>query len=110
MGGIILCKTVTENYLGLTINANMKVSEQCRIAASHGNQILRNIRRNITYYLYKTNGLIVPLFKAVVRPHLEYCMQAWRPYGRKHIYMLEKIQREQLNSFQGLEISATKKD
>ena len=49
MGGTILCKTVKEKDLGVTMNANMKVSEQCRIAASKGNQILGMIRRNITY-------------------------------------------------------------
>ena len=49
MGGTILCQTVKENDLGVTINANMKVSEHCRIAASQGNQILGMIRRNITY-------------------------------------------------------------
>ena len=30
------------------MNANSKVSEQCRIAASKGNQVLGMIRRNIT--------------------------------------------------------------
>ena len=54
--GTILCKTVKEKDLGVTINANMKVSEQCRIAASKDNQILGMIRRNITY---KEKGLIV---------------------------------------------------
>ena len=34
MGGTILNKTVKEKDLGVTLNANMKVSEQCRIAAS----------------------------------------------------------------------------
>ena len=34
MGGTILCKTVKEKDLGVAINANMKVSEQCRISAS----------------------------------------------------------------------------
>ena len=34
MGGTILSETVKEKYLGVTMNANMKVSEQCRIAAS----------------------------------------------------------------------------
>ena len=34
MEGTILCKTVKEKDLGVTMNANMKVSEQCRIAAS----------------------------------------------------------------------------
>ena len=47
MGGTILSKTVKEKDLGGN-NANMKVSEQCRIAASKGNQVLGKIRRNIT--------------------------------------------------------------
>ena len=36
MGQTILCKTLKEKdkNLGVTIDANMKVSEQCRIAAS----------------------------------------------------------------------------
>ena len=49
MGGTILSKTVKEKDLGVTMNANMKVSEQCRIAASKDNQVLGMIRRNITY-------------------------------------------------------------
>ena len=48
MGGTILSKSVKEKYLGVTMNANMKVSEQCRIAASKGNQVLGMIRSNIT--------------------------------------------------------------
>ena len=44
------------------MNANMKVSEQCRIAASKGKQVLGMIRRSITY---KENGFIVPLYKAI---------------------------------------------
>ena len=98
MGGTILSKTVKEKDLGVTMNANMKVSEQCRIAASKGNQVLGMIRRNITY---KEKSLIVPLYKAIVRPHLEYCIKAWNPHLRKDIDMLEKIHRgEQLHSFQ----------
>ena len=47
MGGTILSKSVKEKYLGVSMNANMKVSEQCRIAASKGNQVLGMIRRNL---------------------------------------------------------------
>ena len=90
MGGTILSKTVKEKDLGVTMNANMKVSEQCRIAASKGNQVLGMIRRNITY---KEKSLIIPLYKAIVRPHLEYCIQAWNPHLMKDVDMLEKIQR-----------------
>ena len=90
MGGTIISKTVKEKDLVVTMNANMKVSEQCRIATSKGNQVLGMIRRNITY---KEKSLIVPLYKAIVRTHLEYCIHAWSPYLRKDIDMLEKIQR-----------------
>ena len=68
----------------------MKVSEQCWIAASKGNQILGLIRRTI---IYKEKQLIVPLYKAIVRPHLEYCIQAWKPYRKKDRDKLERIQR-----------------
>ena len=44
------------------MNANMKVSEQSRIAASKGNQVLGMIRRNISH---KDKSLIVPLYKAI---------------------------------------------
>ena len=89
MGGTILSKTVKEKDLGVTMNANMNVSAQCRIAASKGNQVLGMIRRN------KTNekSLIIPLYKAIVRPHLEYCIHAWNPHLRKDVDMLEIIQR-----------------
>ncbi len=80
MGGTILSKTGKEKHLGVTMNANMKVSQQCRIAASKGNQVLGMIRRNITY---KEKSLIVPLYKAIDRHHLEYCIQAWISYLRR---------------------------
>ena len=64
MGGTVLGTTVKEKGLEVTISADMKVSEQCGIAASKGNQILGLIRRNIAY---KEKKLIIPLYKAIVR-------------------------------------------
>ena len=49
MGDTVMGTTVKEKDLGVTISADMKVSEQCGIAASKGNQIIGLIRRNITY-------------------------------------------------------------
>ena len=59
------------------------------IAASKGNTILGLIRRNVTY---KEKGIIIPVYKSIVRPHLEYYIQAWRPYCKKDIDTLERIQ------------------
>ena len=77
MGDTVLNTTVKEKDLGLTISADMKVSEQCAIV-------------NI---VYKEKELIIPLYKTIVRPHLEYCIQAWRPYRKKDINILERVQR-----------------
>ena len=82
MGDAVLCRTTQGNDLGVTFSAEMKVSEQCGIAASKGNQILSIIRRTI---MYKEKQLIVPLYKAIVIPHLEYYVQAWRPFRKKDI-------------------------
>ena len=64
-----------------------------------GNQILGLIKRTI---MYKEKQLIVPLYKAIVRPHLEYCIQAWRPYRKKDIDKLESIQRRATKMIQKL--------
>ena len=69
----------------------MKISEQCRIAAAKGNQIIGLIRRNI---VYKETGLILPLYITTFRPHLDNCIQASMPYRKKDIDMLERVQRK----------------
>ena len=54
------------------------------------NQILELIRRNI---VYKEKKLIILLYKTIFRHHLEYCIQTWRPYRKKDMFMLERAQR-----------------
>ena len=49
MGDAVLGRTTQEKDLGVTFSADMKVSEQCGIAASKGNQIIGLIRRTIMY-------------------------------------------------------------
>ena len=80
MGDTVLGRTTKVNDLGVTFSEKFKVSEQCGIAASKGSQSLGLIRRAITC---KEKQLIVPLYKEIVRPHLEYSIQAWRPYRKK---------------------------
>ena len=58
MRDAVLGRTTQEKELGVTFSADMKVSEQCGIAASKGNQMLRLIRITI---MYKEKQLIVPV-------------------------------------------------
>ena len=61
MGGAVLGRTTQEKGLGVTFSADMKVAEQCGIAASKGNQILGLIRRTIMdkekHYYCTVSGL-----------------------------------------------------
>jgi len=43
--------------------------------------------------VYNEKQLIIPLYKTIVRPNLEYCTQAWRPYRKRDIDMLERVRR-----------------
>ena len=64
MRDAVLGRTTQEKDLEVTFSGDMKVSEQCQIAASKGNQILWLIRRNIMYEEKQQ----------IIRPHLEYCI------------------------------------
>ena len=47
MNNTVLLSTERENDVGVIVSSDMKVSEQCGIAAKKGNQILGLIRRTI---------------------------------------------------------------
>ena len=89
LGNKKLRKSNRERDLGIIVDSSCKFSEQCNEVIKNANRTLGMIKRNITY---KSKDVIVRLYKALVRPKLEYCVQAWRPFLRKDIDNLEKVQ------------------
>ena len=93
----MLGRTTKEKDIEVTFNVDMNVSEQCGITASKCIQGIGLIERTITY---REKQLIVPLYKEIVRPHLEYCIQTWKPYRKKDRDTRKEYNEKQLKVFQ----------
>ena len=89
LGDSELKKSVMEKDLGVVVDSGMKFSSQCSAAVKNANATLGIIRRHIKS---RKQNIIIKLYKTLVRPKLEYCVQAWCPYLRKDIDNIERVQ------------------
>ena len=98
MGGTILRETEEERDLGVIVNNSTKPSRQCAEAAKKANKVLGMIKRTI---VSREKEIMLELYKSLVRPNLEYCVQVWCPYLRQDVEKLEKIQRRATKMIKG---------
>jgi ribonuclease P/MRP protein subunit RPP40 len=94
-----LCDVKEERDLGVMIHNSLKSSKQCVKAANAANATLGMIKRT---FMCKDKDIILKLYKSVVRPKLEFCVQAWSPHLQKDIDTLEKVQRRATKIISGL--------
>ncbi|KAK4822415.1 hypothetical protein QYF61_015162 [Mycteria americana] len=86
------CKVLhREKDLGVLVDEKLDTSWQCVLTAQKANRILGCIKRSAAS---RSRGVILPLYPALVRPHLECCLQLWSPQYSKDMDLLERVQRE----------------
>ena len=98
-GAEVLQPAARVKDLGVTIQDNFKPSLQCSEAAAKANGALFQLLRTV---VSRDKKILVPMYKMYVRPHLEYCVQAWAPYLIQDINLLESVQRRFTRAVTGL--------
>jgi len=89
-----------EKDLGIYVTNDMKVARQCKQAAQKAINVLRTIKRHFP----KINEpVFLILYKSYVRPHLEYCIQAWSPHFKRILIVWSRYKEEQQNWLMGSE-------
>ena len=96
---ITLETTDLEKDLGIFIDPNLDFKKHIKTtvkkASYAGYKILKN-------FSYKTSNILVPLFKTLVRPILEYGNSVWNNKLKKYTTMIENVQRKFTKHIKGI--------
>ena len=101
-----LTNTVKEKDLGVLFNEKFNFTDAISAFVSKAKSVLFWVIRNI---ISREPDVMLKTYKSIVRPHLEYCCQAWSPNARhgnwKTIMEIESVQRTFTRFINGMDLS-----
>jgi len=89
-----------EQDLQVLVDQKLNTTQQCGLAVQKANRILGCIETSVAS---RSREVILPLYSALVRHHLEYYIQVWSPQHRKDMELLQRAQRRATKMIRGLE-------
>ena len=82
--------------LGVLVNTQINMNEQCVYVAKKANVILACVRNSA---VSSSREVIIPLYSDLVRP----CLEFWAPHYRKYTETLKNVQRRTAKLLRSLE-------
>ncbi|PKU41791.1 hypothetical protein llap_7892 [Limosa lapponica baueri] len=99
LGADLLESSSAEKDVGVLVD-KLTISQQCTLVAKKSSGLLVYVQKRVAN---RSKEVILPLYSALERLHLEYCVQFCAPQSKNDRELLERVQRRAMKIIKGQE-------